>query len=110
MLPHIGTITNNACNTLFCTTQVHVGPMRSTSKGNLRLASRNPEDHILMDPKYLSTQEDIEDFRRSIRLTRELFQMKVQVLFLTCKVLLEIWVNFLAVSMCCAHATDQPEI
>lgn len=35
--------------------QVHVGPMRSTSVGWLKLKSRNPLDHPLIDPKYLST-------------------------------------------------------
>ena len=51
--------------------------MRSTSRGTLRLVSANPLDFILMDPNYLSTPEDREDFRQSIRLIRELFQMKV---------------------------------
>ena len=58
--------------------QVHVGPMRSTSRGELRLKSANPEDWILQDPNYLSTPEDMEEFKLAIKLTREIFQMKVK--------------------------------
>lgn len=35
--------------------QVHVGPMRPTSRGQLRLVSANPRDHPEIDPRYLST-------------------------------------------------------
>ena len=55
--------------------QVHVGPMRSTSTGHVKLKSRNPEEHPLIDPKYLSTQQDVEEFRSAVRLTREIFEM-----------------------------------
>ena len=38
--------------------QVHVGPMRSNSKGEVKLKSKNPAEHPLIDPNYLSTEED----------------------------------------------------
>lgn len=35
--------------------QVHVGPMRSTSTGCMKLKSPNPMDHPIIQPNYLST-------------------------------------------------------
>lgn len=35
--------------------QVHVGPMRSTSIGWMKLKSANPLDHPILQPNYLST-------------------------------------------------------
>ncbi|MEP3054686.1 choline dehydrogenase [Ascidiaceihabitans sp.] len=53
--------------------QAHTGPMRSVSRGSVTLRSNNPQD----DPKilfnYMSDPSDWEDFRRCIRLTREIF-------------------------------------
>ncbi len=54
--------------------QAHVGPMRSVSRGEVTLRSSDPMD----DPKilfnYMSDPSDWEDFRRCIRLTREIFE------------------------------------
>jgi choline dehydrogenase len=56
--------------------QAHVGPMRSVSRGEVTLRSANPKD----DPKilfnYMSDPSDWEDFRRAIRLTREIFEQE----------------------------------
>ncbi len=53
--------------------QAHVGPMRSPSRGEVTLASSDP----LVAPKirfnYMSTEQDWQDFRQCIRLTREIF-------------------------------------
>jgi len=53
--------------------QAHVGPMRSPSRGAVTLASSNPNEapHILFN--YMSHDQDWQDFRASIRLTREIF-------------------------------------
>ncbi|KHQ54258.1 choline dehydrogenase [Mameliella alba] len=53
--------------------QAHVGPMRSPSRGEVTLRSNDPEEapHIFFN--YMSTEEDWQDFRRCIRLTREIF-------------------------------------
>ncbi|KAM5314264.1 choline dehydrogenase, mitochondrial isoform 1-T2 [Glossophaga mutica] len=53
--------------------QVHVGTMRGTSVGWLKLRSANPQDHPMLQPNYLSTETDINDFRRCVKLTREIF-------------------------------------
>ena len=53
--------------------QAHVGPMRSASRGMVTLRSADP----VVPPKilfnYLSTEQDWVDFRKCIRLTREIF-------------------------------------
>uniref|UniRef100_U3B4I5 Choline dehydrogenase, mitochondrial n=1 Tax=Callithrix jacchus TaxID=9483 RepID=U3B4I5_CALJA len=53
--------------------QVHVGTMRGTSVGWLKLRSANPQDHPVIQPNYLSTETDVEDFRLCVKLTREIF-------------------------------------
>lgn len=56
--------------------QVHVGPMRSTSIGWMKLKSRNPLDHPILQPNYLTTDIDIWEFRQSVKLSREIFAQK----------------------------------
>jgi len=53
--------------------QAHTGPMRSTSRGNITLASSDPADDPLIRFNYMSNESDWEDFRTCIRLTREIF-------------------------------------
>jgi choline dehydrogenase len=53
--------------------QAHVGPMRSPSRGAVSLRSSNPADDPRIVFNYMSTEQDWEDFRRCIRLTREIF-------------------------------------
>lgn len=54
--------------------QAHVGPMRSPSRGTVRLKSPDPTTAPEIRFNYMSTEEDWSDFRRAIRLTREIFQ------------------------------------
>ncbi|XP_023647353.1 choline dehydrogenase, mitochondrial [Paramormyrops kingsleyae] len=56
--------------------QVHVGPMRSTSKGSLKLKSKNPLEHPIIEPNYLSTEEDVWEFRQCVKLSREIFAQR----------------------------------
>ncbi len=53
--------------------QAHVGPMRSKSRGAVTLKSADPTDAPRIFFNYMSEESDWEDFRASIRLTREIF-------------------------------------
>jgi choline dehydrogenase len=53
--------------------QAHVGPMRSKSRGRVSLRSGNPNDNPKINFNYMSHAEDWEEWRRCIRLTREIF-------------------------------------
>jgi choline dehydrogenase len=53
--------------------QAHVGPMRSKSRGWVRLRSANPEDKPRIAFNYMSHSDDWEDMRHCVRLTREIF-------------------------------------
>jgi len=53
--------------------QAHVGPMRSKSRGQITLNSADPVEAPKIEFNYMSHPEDWEDFRRCIRLTREIF-------------------------------------
>ena len=53
--------------------QAHVGPMRSPSRGHVRLRSGDPGDQPIIRFNYMSSEQDWADFRNCIRLTREIF-------------------------------------
>ncbi len=53
--------------------QAHVGPMRSASRGSVSLRSADPADDPVIRFNYMSTESDWADFRKCIRLTREIF-------------------------------------
>jgi len=53
--------------------QAHVGPMRSPSRGSVTLSGANPDTAPRILFNYMSTEEDWVDFRKCIRLTREIF-------------------------------------
>ena len=53
--------------------QAHVGPMRSKSRGHVTLSSSDPKQAPKIFFNYMSKEEDWVDFRRCIRLTREIF-------------------------------------
>ncbi len=53
--------------------QAHVGPMRSPSRGEVTLASADPKDAPKIFFNYMSTEQDWIDFRKCVRLTREIF-------------------------------------
>lgn len=53
--------------------QAHVGPMRSKSRGQVTLRSADPADHPKIEFNYMSDPQDWVDFRKCIRLTREIF-------------------------------------
>jgi choline dehydrogenase len=53
--------------------QAHVGPMRSPSLGSVTLRSKEPADPPRILFNYMAHEKDWRDFRRCIRLTREIF-------------------------------------
>jgi choline dehydrogenase len=53
--------------------QAHVGPMRSVSRGHVTLRSADPKDNPKIQFNYMSDPSDWADFRKCIRLTREIF-------------------------------------
>ncbi|XP_062924163.1 choline dehydrogenase, mitochondrial [Mobula hypostoma] len=56
--------------------QVHVGPMRPTSVGWLKLKNANPKEHPIIEPNYLSTETDVWELCQSVKLSREIFAQK----------------------------------
>jgi len=52
--------------------QTHVGPMRSASRGSVSLRSGDPRVAPKILFNYMSAESDWDDFRRCIRLTREI--------------------------------------
>ena len=53
--------------------QAHVGPMRSKSRGSVRLASTDPFDKPRIRFNYMSHEDDWAEMRAGVRLTREIF-------------------------------------
>jgi choline dehydrogenase len=53
--------------------QAHVGPMRSKSRGSVRLRAADPAERPAIRFNYLSHPDDLEEMRACVRLTREIF-------------------------------------
>ncbi|MFT6168039.1 MAG: choline dehydrogenase [Celeribacter sp.] len=53
--------------------QAHTGPMRSTSRGEVTLKSTDPKEAPRILFNYMSNEQDWEEFRTCVRLTREIF-------------------------------------
>lgn len=54
--------------------QAHIGTLRPTSRGTIKIISNNPKDSPLIDPNYLATNEDVADQRNAFRLGVELME------------------------------------
>jgi len=52
--------------------QAHVGSMRSPSRGRVQVKSRDPHEHPSILFNYMSSEQDWQEFRDAIRLTREI--------------------------------------
>ncbi|WP_275628209.1 choline dehydrogenase [Pseudomonas sp. 273] len=52
--------------------QAHVGSMRSPSRGRIQLTSRDPRKHPSILFNYMSSEQDWQEFRDAIRVTREI--------------------------------------
>ncbi|MGD9918538.1 MAG: choline dehydrogenase [Paenirhodobacter sp.] len=53
--------------------QVHTGPMRAKSRGSVTLRSPDPRANPVIRFNYMSHPDDWSDFRKVVRLTREIF-------------------------------------
>ena len=56
--------------------QAHVGPMRPTSRGEIKLKSTDPSAAPSIRFNYMQTEHDLIEMREGIRLAREIFQQK----------------------------------
>lgn len=56
--------------------QAHIGPMRPTSRGYVKLKSADPRQHPRVLFNYMQTEQDRKEMRAGIRLTREIFAQK----------------------------------
>jgi choline dehydrogenase len=56
--------------------QAHIGPMRPTSRGYVKLKSADPRAHPRVLFNYMETEQDRKEMRAGIRLTREIFSQK----------------------------------
>lgn len=54
--------------------QAHVGPMRSMSRGRIKLRSKDPYDAPSIFFNYMSEKRDWVEFRAAVRLTREIMR------------------------------------
>ncbi|KOC90871.1 choline dehydrogenase [Winslowiella iniecta] len=54
--------------------QAHVGPMRSMSRGRIKLKSKDPYDAPSIFFNYMSEARDWQEFRSAVRLTREIMR------------------------------------
>ncbi len=50
--------------------QLHIGPLRSQSKGYIMLRSRDARVRPIINPNYLSFEQDRVEFRDCIRIAR----------------------------------------
>lgn len=52
--------------------QAHVGSMRSPSRGRVQIKSKDPHEHPSILFNYMATEQDWQEFRDAIRITREI--------------------------------------
>ena len=53
--------------------QAHVGPMRPTSRGNVKLKSNNPKESPAIQFNYMQTDHDLREMREGIKIAKEIF-------------------------------------
>jgi choline dehydrogenase len=56
--------------------QAHIGPMRPTSRGFVKLKSADPREYPRVLFNYMQTEQDRREMRAGIKLTREIMQQK----------------------------------
>jgi len=56
--------------------QLHCSTMRAVGTGTIRLASLDPRTAPTIDPRYLSAEEDVVDYRNGVRLAIEILEQE----------------------------------
>lgn len=56
--------------------QAHIGPMRPTSRGYVKLRSADPRQHPRILFNYMQTEQDRKEMRAGVKLTREIMTQK----------------------------------
>lgn len=56
--------------------QLHCSTMRASSVGHVALSSADPEAAPVIEPNYLSTEQDVVDFRNGVRLAVEILEQQ----------------------------------
>ena len=56
--------------------QAHVGPMRPTSRGHVKLKSKNPLASPMIKFNYMQTEHDLKEMRDGIKIARDIFHQK----------------------------------
>jgi choline dehydrogenase len=56
--------------------QAHIGPMRPTSRGFVKLKSADPRQHPRVLFNYMQTEQDRKEMRSGVRLTREIMMQQ----------------------------------
>ena len=62
--------------------QAHMGSMRSQSRGRVHLKSKSPHDHPSILFNYMAHEEDWQEFRAGVRITRNIMQQPALALYL----------------------------
>ena len=61
---------------MYSSFKVYAGTLRPTSRGYVNLKSLDPYEHPVINPKYLSTEQDRVELREAVRLARDIFNQK----------------------------------
>ena len=69
--------------------QAHVGPMRPTSRGHVKLKSNNPSASPAIQFNYMQTEHDLKEMRDGIKIAREIFIKKLLINIEEKKLILE---------------------
>ncbi len=54
--------------------QTHVGTLRPTSRGSVKIASKDHKIAPIVDPNFLNTEKDIQDMRKAVRAADEIIR------------------------------------
>ncbi|KUF94943.1 hypothetical protein AM588_10005293 [Phytophthora nicotianae] len=71
-----GSLTGQLTPGAYHAMQAHCSPMRAQSRGWLKLRSNNPHEHPIIEPNYLSEEQDLVDMRNGVKLTREILEQQ----------------------------------